>query len=255
MSMSLIIATIGTAAAALAALERIALGKEEESRRRRRLTYATVVATLFINVVLHWFQYHNVTTAALKEQKKLERDLAFSLWAYTSEELPALKYLANSRHKYVLGYYYFKHDKIWGNKILAQDAFKESIEGGDFVAPSKYLLAVMARLKKPMDLTEVRELLESGIAYDPDYSSLYVERGILRTLQTEPKAAIDDLRRAVDLNKVHCYTITRNSVQPDHPLSRLQQETSFKSLKEDCEVRERGLDPLPSSLAGTARPQ
>jgi hypothetical protein len=105
---SLIIAVIGTVAIALAAFERLVSARDEagRSKLRRFAIYVIVILTLIINITLHWFQYYNVTTVAAKERKKLEGELALSLWAYTNKEVVALKYLA-SNHKYMLGYHYF----------------------------------------------------------------------------------------------------------------------------------------------------
>jgi tetratricopeptide (TPR) repeat protein len=231
MPISLVITAVGTIAIVLMALERVL---------PRKALYPLVIVTLLVNVSLGWLQYYENSSTRIEERKRQEDDLAFSLWAYTSGELPALKHLTEQRHRYILGYYYFKNCET-GSAI---DALSDAIKHDAFVAPAKYILAVIARTQSPSDLTEATKLLESAIAYDPKYSSLYMERGILRA-QAEPDAAIADLARAVDLNKVHCYTITRNSRDPEHPLHRLRGELSFQKLREHCELREKALGPVP----------
>jgi hypothetical protein len=244
---SLAIAVIGTIAIALAAFERLVSGKDEAggSRFRRRAIYIIVIITLIINITLHWFQYYNVTTAAAKERKKLEAELALSLWAYTNKEVVALKYLA-SNHKYMLGYHYFReanneqlaHDAPKHNR-LAHDALKGAIKKGSFVAPSNYILAVMARLRN--DLGAVKQYVEAALAYDPDYSSAYLERGMMHALQSEPSAALNDIEKAVELSTVHCYSINRNSTMLTHPLYLLRDQPRFEALRKDCEIREKDL--------------
>jgi hypothetical protein len=96
------------------------------------------------------FKFSVVTEIAINEQKKLERELALSLWAYTNGNETALRYLAEN-HKYVLGYYYFhKSVKDQAAPVIyatkAEDAFTEAIGRRNFVAPSKYMLTVMMRM-------------------------------------------------------------------------------------------------------------
>lgn len=234
---SLVIAVIGTGAIALAAFERLisARGESGPSTLRRFAIYLMVILTLVINVTLHWFQYYNVTTVAAKERKKLEAELALSLWAYTNKEVVALKYLANN-HKYMLGYHYFR-DK---ENALANRALNEAIKKGSFVAPSHYILAVMARLED--DLAKGTHHLDAALTYDPDYSSAYLERGMMRALKNEPlAAALGDVEKAVEMSAVHCYSINRNSTTLTHPLYRLRDEPRFQKLKNDCEVIEKNL--------------
>ena len=235
---SLIIAGIGTLAIALAAFERLVSAKDEAGRSkfRRFAMYFIVVLTLIINITLHWFQYYNVTTAAAKERKKLEGELALSLWAYTNKEVVALKYLSNN-HKYMLGYHYFREGE--DAYPLAHRALKEAIKRGSFVAPSNYILAVIARLQN--EPGKVKHHLEAAMAHDPDYSSAYLERGMMYALQDQTIAALNDIEKAIELSTVHCYSVNRNSTTLTHPLYLLRDEARFKKLKKDCETLENNL--------------
>jgi len=233
MSPSLIVAIVGTAGVTLAALERLLFGKKQGPSPLNRTAYAIIIGTLAVNITIQWIQYHNVTTVKVEEQKKLERELAFALWAYSNREEPALKYLS-SDHKYVLGYYYFRDKKY--DEAMAE--FNDAIRRGEFVAPSKYMLAVITHLKNN-DLSQTKEFLKQGITYDPEFSSLYLQRGILHAHQREPADAISDLNKAVDLSRVHCYTILRNAGDSQHPLNRLKDNPSFIELKDKCEKLEK----------------
>jgi hypothetical protein len=239
MSMSLIITAMSTVAFVLITAERVV---RPNSAFRRRFVYGIVFLSLAVNILLSWLQYYDNSGFKISERKRQEEELAFSLWAYTSGELPALRHITEKKHRYILGYYYFKHCDMDG----AVDALSDAIRNDAFVAPAKYILAVIARRQNPEDLREATRLVESAIGYDPNYSSLYVERGILRTLHGEPAAAVADLATAVDLNKVHCYTITRDSMDPEHPLYRLREEPSFLKLRQHCGLREKALGPVAS---------
>jgi hypothetical protein len=97
----------------------------------------------------------------------------------------------------------------------------------------------MARLQN--DLGKVQYHLEAAMAHDPDYSSAYLERGMMYALQNQPLAALNDIEKAVDLSTVHCYSVNRNSTMLTHPLYLLRDEPRFQKLKKDCESLEKGL--------------
>jgi tetratricopeptide (TPR) repeat protein len=241
-SAPLLIAIIGTVSLALAAMERLVSARDDAGRSKTRLTliYVIVFSTLAINVAMYWFQYRNVSIVAARERKSTEHELALSLWAYTNREEIALKYLARNS-KYMLGYYYFRQsrepvEEASHYAALARRALNQSIAEGSFVAPSHYILAVMARGEN--DLSEARGQLEDAIAYDPDYSSAYQERALLHALQGQQSLALSDLERAVELSSVHCYSVNRNSTDPSHPLYLLRDESRFVRLKGYCEALE-----------------
>jgi tetratricopeptide (TPR) repeat protein len=195
--------------------------------RIRNIAVVTVSVLALVAAMLGW----HAATAAINEQKKLEREFSFVLWAYASHEVSALRYLS-SKHKYMLGYYHFRQ----GNHAAAERLLKEAVEQRDFVAPSTYILAVMARLKN--QLTNANQLLEVGIAYDPEYSSPYVERGMVHALLGQADAAINDISKAVSLSGVHCFTVNRNIIQPEHPLYLLRNHPRVATLKAMCEKSE-----------------
>lgn len=245
--MELTIAVISTIVLTLPAMERLFLAKEEPdvSRRKRLVVYAVVIGALALNISLNWIQYANVKIAALNQQKMLERELAFSLWAYSNGEEPALKYLTSkgkaSTNSYLLGYWYLRK----GNVILAKQKFQEAIGRGEFVAPSEYFLALMEE-KQAEDQRQVeyhlgraKVYLKTGVDYDPKYSSLFVSRAIIHAMQHETQAALDDIETAVNLSPVHCYTVIRNGPDPHHPLNSLYNEPRFKDLLTVCNAYER----------------
>ena len=106
-------------------------------------------------------------------------------------------------------------------------------------APLDELLAVMARLQN--NLGKVKDHVEAAITHDADYSSAYLERGMMYALQSDPSAALNDIEKAVELSIVHCYSINRNSTTHTHPLYLLRNEPRYQKLKADCEIREKNL--------------
>jgi Tfp pilus assembly protein PilF len=135
----------------------------------------------------------------------------------------------------MLGYHYFRA----GQNALARLALTEAVKKESFTAASHYILADMARQEN--DLDKVKRHVDAAIAYDPEYSSAYLERGLLHALKNEPSAALSDIETAVDLSMVHCYSINRNSETPTHPLYLLRNEPRFQKMKADCETLEKNL--------------
>jgi Tfp pilus assembly protein PilF len=179
----------------------------------------------------------------------LERELAFSLWAYTTHEEDALKYItsntAGATHSYLQGYYFFMQGsqereaaKQTKDYILARQALERAIHSQQFVAPSNYILAVIAQRENEPE--RATKLLEAGMAYDPEYSSFYISRAIVHAIQHEINPALDDIENAVKLSVVHCHTVLRSGSDPSHPLSALRDEARFIALTKYCETIEEG---------------
>lgn len=232
---SLVFAIIGALAILLAACERLlSAAAEGHSRGRRYFIYFVVLSTLAVSVVTHMLQFYTVTTTAARERRDLETEIALSLWAYKSNEEVALTYLARN-HKYLLGYHLFRANEPGA----AQHALQSAIAKGSFVAPSHYILAVMARQAK--DMKKVKLHIDAALTYDPGYSSAYLERGLMHALQSNPEAALNDIEEAVRLHEVHCYTVNRNAGTPSHPLYALKDEPRFQQVKDRCESIEKKL--------------
>jgi tetratricopeptide (TPR) repeat protein len=233
--MLLTVSIIGTLAVIIAALERILLGKEEESPLRRRWAYAFVTITLVINLFMHWLQYFNTTKIAGDAKKRLEGELAFALWAYTGKEEIHLKHLATS-HQYILGYYFFKHDR----HAEADAALAQAIRNDNFVAPSYYIRAVIKQNEKG-DLEDVKTLVAAGIDHDPTFSPLYIARANVHADQHQFKSALADLEHAVNLNVAHCVAITNAVTNEAHSLHPLRKEQRFLRLQKNCDARVKGM--------------
>ena len=78
----------------------------------------------------------------------------------------------------------------------------------------RYILAVMARLKTSS--LNANQLLEVALHTTRNILLPAVRHGACLLGQAD--AAINDISKAVGLSGVHCFTVNRNIIQPEHPL-------------------------------------
>jgi Tfp pilus assembly protein PilF len=144
-------------------------------------------------------------------KRDFEREMAATLAGYSAavaeKDADAFESVAPS-NPYVRGYLYFKR----GDHAKAQESFRKSIQAGSFAPQSRYMLAAMEWGKYQEqgykgDLKEANAQLDQAIKEDPDYSSPYYLRGILRWRVSQGKEAAQDLEKAVALSRGTCYRI------------------------------------------------
>lgn len=218
-----IVAGVGGIVAALAALQGLLRPMDKLSHRRRITLRTLVVGVCLLQWGLHAAQSYNVVVAEREEKKRFEREMAIALWAYTDHQKEALRILT-ADYPYILAYYRFKR----GEFDAARLKLDQAIDRDHFTAPAYYIRAVLNRIEGGDPATSL-ELVEKGVAYDPQFSSLYIERAILRIGRGEVEEAVEDAARAVVLSEVHCLSVN-NAELWDAALG----HPGFEDLRRSC---------------------
>lgn len=145
---------------------------------------------------------------AAARQRILERDVTSLLYQYATvmaeKGADPLKTF-EPKNPYFLGYLLFKkgdHDK-------ARPYFEQAIAEGTFTPASRYMLSYVNltrfRLDGSGDLDAIQAQLERAIAEDPEYSSPYYLRGIIRWVHKgQAKEALADVAKAAALSSGTC---------------------------------------------------
>ena len=199
----------------------------------RSMLYAFIATPFVISLLTVWLQFYNITQVAEREKIKRDGELAFALWAFRNNEVAHLRTLARA-HQFLLGYWYFKQNSFDN----AQVALRQSIRDRDFIAPSHYILAEIERrqIEASMtgDLTEVLRRIDLGLANNPGYSPLYLQRALVRARQREINGAIHDFKTAVYDEPAHCTEIDTALARNQHPFRNLLTEPKFRELMVHC---------------------
>lgn len=233
-SISWMLAALGIAAAIGACVQSL-LGFDKAKVKRPNLSLGLIMAALVIQIAVLGINVWVNSQAAFEAQKKAEREVAFALWAFAEKRPNALEILTKD-YPYLYGYFYFKKNtpRDYG---IARNYLRNSLARKLYVAPANYVLAVMTRLELGnAGLKEARTLVDAGIAHDPQYSPLYVERALEASFARDYKRASTDFRIAVDEALVHCLTLNE-TLQPQlsaDAWARLNALPEFKRLVNDC---------------------
>jgi hypothetical protein len=135
-----------------------------------------------------------------------DRQFAYALFAYTLDNPKLLREFASDT-PYVIGYRLFKDGDVYFDK--AKPYFYKSIERGQFVASSYYILATIERMQNRIDLTAAKKLYDKSINSDKVYAGAYYGRALTEVKPT-PSAALEDLRMALRYEEGDLICLTIN---------------------------------------------
>jgi len=192
----LIILVLGIVAA-LANLQSI-----PDIKQKKLLFQIIFYIGIFTQIATQGLQYLN----ASGRHKDLDRQFAYALFAYTRDDPKLLKDFASDT-PYVIGYRLFKDNPP--NFDAARYYFDKSIDKGQFVASSYYMLATIERIQHPNDFTAAKRLFGKAIESDAKYAGAYYGRA-LTEVNMEASAALDDLWMSLKYEEGDLICITIN---------------------------------------------
>jgi hypothetical protein len=189
---------------------------------------------------------------------ELDRHAAFALYAYTEDDKVLLNTVARDE-PYLIGYRYFRDGYQYHRQAIdpkldagtraaaekqaeqdfaaATQKFDDSIERGEFVAQSHYLMADIIRIAPNIDdVTPAEKHLDAAIKWDREYSAPYYLRAILEVEHNEKAAALNDLKSATMYGTVECFDIN-NPTEDERVWKPIAALPAFLKLQQDCKTR------------------
>lgn len=186
---------------------------------------------ILVQVATQALQYFN----AAGRQVDQDRQFAYSLYAYTKDD-PRLLTVFAADTPYVIGYRLFEDGPPRFDE--AKPFFRQSIDKGQFVASSYYILATIERNEHPASLTTAKSLFGRAISADKRYAAAYYGRA-LTEVTVERAAALDDLALALKYEQGDLICLSINL--PDDVKRYWQSVASdeqfkerFKELQAEC---------------------
>lgn len=207
---------------------------EKLSDRMKRILAALVVVGIVATFATQTIQYVYAATSN-KDRNRIEREYARTLYLFSENKLDlTAQFLKNN--KYVVGYQAYRNKDY----VTAKGYFRETIEAGQFVPESHYLLAYIDLLEHEKagngDLSVAMNEVIAAHNADRDYIAPYYLRGILEVKGNLIENGLNDLKVAVLSDGTACYDLQQHD-EIKRWWQRVAEDPIFQGIQAQCRAK------------------